>query len=93
MNSTLATQSGNAFSTGLAGTARLVQTQCAVAVRPETARAVLEETLGVLEAAAYAGHAGGLHGQVGDGLIGGLAAIRTAHARTCVCASGSEGSR
>ena len=57
----------------------------AVALQSADVREALEDALGVLEAAAYVDHSGRLHAQAGDGLIGGLAAIRAAHVKACTC--------
>jgi hypothetical protein len=67
---------------------RVSQARRTGAALSESARDTVEDALGLLEAAAYVGHAGALHAAVGDGLIGGFAAIRAAHAQSCKCADG-----
>lgn len=54
---------------------------------PAVVRAALDETLGLLEATAYLARSGELVTRMRDGLSGGLAAIKAAHARHCVCAT------
>jgi hypothetical protein len=63
----------------------LARTQRAVAVQSESIRKAADDALGIVEAAAYLAHSGALHTQVGDGLLGGVQAIREAHAASCTC--------